>query len=293
MFDTGSQAIDPVYYPNESINSSIVTIFEILTLGVQYGEIRDEPIFRASQWLDKLNTFDNETSPGLLGCIDDISICDVDLKKCWNYLDYLESGAIDPKYGGQVMDRLPRIFDDTGPKPDLARALLYSSMQNSFIGLPMDYHLEGVSHCRDGNLCYDLPRNQWRVEARQMFETSLATMQFNVLDMVRGNIITADPTTHWNVPLNYQGMCRMGKFKSTGWQNVSFWGLFGVLFLAAAISLASVKSEKGELWLVLGAVLLYHAFLWGKDRLKTIWGASIPREIVTNEAPYDRGQELD
>ena len=283
MIDAGSQAIDPLYFPEESINSSYVTIFEIYTVGVEYEEIRDEPIFKALQpvnrpisralQLARSTPFtNNETSPGLLGCVENISICDVDLKRCWNYVD---SEPRDPRYKDRsIWDRMPRPFDDTRPKPDLARALLYSSLKDSFVGFPYEYDLEAISHCRDGVYCHNfvrnkLPRNQWRVEARQIFETSLATMQYNVLDIIRGDI------KFWEVeydivPENYQGMCKMGKFKSTGWRNVSFWGLFGVLFLAAAIGLASVKNEKEELWLILGAVLLYRASLWGKDKLKTI-----------------------
>lgn len=36
------------------------------------------------------------------------------------------------------------------------------------------------------------------------------------------------------------------------------------MFLAAAISLANIKTEKEELWLVLGDVLTYCVFMWGK-----------------------------
>lgn len=246
-------------------------------MGVEYHEIRDDPIFPALQRLNNsLNPlpFNNETLPGLLGCVENISFCDPDLKKCWNYPEPIDSRDEDRS----IWEKVPRVFDDKGPKPDLTRALLYYSMSYSFISSPMEYALEGNSHCIDTSYCGGLPRNQWKVEARQLFETSLATMQFNVLDMIRGKESRLDKDFH-QIPSNYRGICRMGKFKSTGWQNVSVWGLFGLLFLAAAISLASVKSEKEELWLVLGAVLTYRAYLWGKHKLKTIMWASIPQEI--------------
>ncbi len=47
------------------------------------------------------------------------------------------------------------------------------------------------------------------------------------------------------------------KFKSVGWLNVSIGGFLGLLVLAAAITLASVKTRKGESWLNLGAALLF------------------------------------
>lgn len=275
MIHAGSDAIDPLYIPDESINSSYVTIFEIYTVGVEYGEIRDEPIFRALQPVDRQGTqlyTNNETSPGLLGCMENISFCDVDLKKCWNYEDSEPSNHTD-KDESMLYDR-PIRFDHADPNPDLARVLLNGSMRNSFTGRPFSYDLEAISHCRDGIHCHSgkesqLPRDQWKVEARQLFETSLATMQFNVLHIIRGNM-NPEGLMFGNIPENHHGMCKIGKFKSTGWKNVSFWGLFGVLFLAAAIGLASVRNEKEELWLVLGAVLLYRASLWGKDKLKTI-----------------------
>ncbi len=69
----------------------------------------------------------------------------------------------------------------------------------------------------------------------------------------------------------------MGKFKSTGWRNVSFWGLFGLLFFCGAISLASIQTEKEEFWLVIGVVLIYRASLWVIDQLR----ASITGIYVT------------
>lgn len=249
-----------------------MTIFEINSEGVEYREIRDDPVFPALQWL-KWTSFNNETLPGLLGCVENVSFCDPGLKKCWNYPEPIDSRDKDRS----IWENSPRIFNDMGPKPDLARALLYSSFQWSFIGQPIIYGLEANSHCIYTSYCGALPRNQWKVEARQLFETSLATMQFNILDMVRGKDSALDKDS--SIPSNYRGMCRMGKFKSTGWQNVSFWPLLGLFFLCAAISLASVKTEKEELWLVLGAVMTYRAFLWGKHQLKTIPWASIPWEI--------------
>jgi len=60
-----------------------------------------------------------------------------------------------------------------------------------------------------------------------------------------------------DIPQTYRGMCKMVTFKSVGWRNVSVGGFLGLLVLAAAITLAGVKTENGELWLNLGAALLF------------------------------------
>lgn len=116
--------------------------------------------------------------PGLLACIENILICDPDLKKCRNYPETVD---FKDKHES-ILYQWPRISDDKEPKPDLARALLFSSMRYSFIGLMMgNYDLKRNSHCL-GIDCTNLSR----VEARQPFEASLVVMQRNVLDIVRG-----------------------------------------------------------------------------------------------------------
>lgn len=69
-------------------------------------------------------------------------------------------------------------------------------------------------------------------------------------------------------PPNLRGICQMGKFKSVGWRNVSFWGLVGLLSLCGAVSLASVATEDEELWLIVGVRLLTRAIRGGMRWLK-------------------------
>ena len=142
---------------------------------------------------------------------------------------------------------------------DIAFALVAVALSASSSGdaMPLWYNLEIQSHCT-GFRCGPLPREQWKVEARRLFQASLARIQVELVNTVRGavNTVYAAPgySTHeYEISEEYRGMCSMGKFKSVGWRNVSVWGFSGLLFLAASISLASVQTKEEELWL--GVVL--------------------------------------
>ena len=118
----------------------------------------------------------------------------------------------------------------------------------SSTGVELDASRHGSSF-----LLYDLPLDQWTVEVQLWFETSLARIQVEALTFVQG-IYHEDETKYVNIlPPSYQELCSMVKFKTVGWRNVSVWGLFGLLFLSAAISLASIKTAEDHLWLMVGA----------------------------------------
>lgn len=251
-----------------------MTILEIHSYGVMYGKIRDDPVFPAKEWnRERQNFQNNETWPRELGCADTASICDPDMNSCWSFPEFGKFNySLTPI---PIWTRTPKSFGSIGTDAELARALLYTAIFNNFLEPYYDrYSLEAESHCRYSRC--SLPRNQWEVEARQLFETSLAKMQFNVLDIVRGTDNKREED-FYGIPPEFRGMCKMGKFKSIGWQNVSFWGLFGLLFFAGAISLASIQTEKGEFWLVIGVVLIYRALLWVIDQLRAVSRASMLR----------------
>lgn len=90
-------------------------------------------------------------------------------------------------------DLLYRKFDLIGIHAELALVLLYSTIFGIFGGSAVSsYRLEAESHRKD-LVCW-LPRNQWVVEARHLFETTLANMQ-------------------WHCTPKFRGMCKMGKIQ--------------------------------------------------------------------------------
>ena len=250
-----------------------------------YSEFRDDPLFPAMVKQSTERYLNNTTSPGILGCVDNAFIHDPDLNRSWNWPQKRENASPLLLYSN---------FDElngnvTLTHSNLARYLLFMTISRSFGsvmgGGVMD--LEAKSHC-NAMYCKGLPREQWKVEARQCFETSLAQLQYSVLDIVRG---TNDPhfLFTWSAPdnpPNLRDVCHMGKFKSVGWRNVSAWGLIGLLSLSGGISLATVKTENDELWLVVGAQLVNRAFWWGMCLPRKIPWASTSNRIVHFVSPF-------
>ena len=152
---------------------------------------------------------------------------------------------------------------------DMAFALVAVALSASSSGqaIPYWYELEIRSHCQ-GSRCGPLPPEQWKVEARRLFEASLARIQVELVNTVRGTSNT--PVEQFEFPEEYRGMCSMGKFKSVGWRNVSVWGFSGLLFLAASISLASVQTKEEELWLIVALRLVAQATSWSSGKMKRI-----------------------
>lgn len=254
-----------------------MVILEIVTDGMEYSEFRDDPVFPAMHRRGP-DYFNNATIPGLLGCVDNTLICDPDLNQCWNWPE--TSADLNPTLSDPVRDEVDGVLTNA----DLARVLLSSAIFNSFEGMMRTHkdNLEAKSHC-DDIYCLGLPREQWKTEARQMFETSLAQMQHRVLDIVRGvDDGLQNQKLSWSleIPPNLRGICHMGKFKSVGWRNVSVWGLVGLLSLSGAIALASVKTEDDELWLIVGARLLNQALRWGMHLLRAIPWASTSKWML-------------
>ena len=122
----------------------------------------------------------------------------------------------------------------------------------------------------DLNTCHNLPQDQWKVEARKLFEISLAQIQFNVLNIMRGMSPKGsyqDPGEYKEVPPKLRGLCKMGKVQSVGWRNVSVWALFGLFSFAVGVALASVKTEEEEFWLIVGVQLLMRALRWSVSKI--------------------------
>ena len=236
---------------------------------------------------------DNDSSPGILGCVDNTSICDLWSEVCWNilanrpeefrsYLDFYRMQFGSTKLIGPNNGLLPAHYNVLDPlgildKPTAARRteaeLAYVLLANSltystacfkfFVWTTFDLR----EKCGASILCTEIPLDQWKAEARSAFETSLAQIQFNVLDFVRGRKWMED---FGGVPPRYRGLCKMGKFHSVGWRNVSFWGLLGLLSLAGGVSLAGVRTKDEELWLVIGPSFCIHGFRWAWSKTREL-----------------------
>ncbi len=268
--------IDSIVLPKDLINSSYVSLFVFRTQGLTF----DDPIFPAifespaDRFEEPKGFFYNDTFITILGCIDSTVACDSESGRCVTNPAH-PSSDLDRGIAEGAAVRVPAPFalykhlkgDTTAagmqelvdgaeaPDAELAHALLSNALWGS--NLCMMYRVWNrleCSSCYNSVICRGIPPDQWKIEVRQWFETSLAQIQFNVFDTVRGG--NGAGGDYAGIPLKYRGLCKMGKFRSIRWRNVSVWALFLLLFLAGGVSLISVKTEEEELWLIVGARLL-------------------------------------
>jgi hypothetical protein len=75
-----------------------------------------------------------------------------------------------------------------------------------------------------------LPKEQWKVEAQQVFETSIARIQIDARNVARGPQ-TDNTQDSIDIMCPSDGrMCNMYKFNNTGRGNVHVWGYLGGYF---------------------------------------------------------------
>lgn len=298
----------------ESVSSGYIIFFLYFSQGVFYDHYKEDPIFPAtSKAPDYIRNSLNKTiytnlnpRPTIVGCIDNTYIC-TPSEGCWtrpdapvSQLDHLRRTENPPYQPDTTRHSLPAqpITSANVSEPtdaDLAHILLSNALwdtnlcskANVWTRKPKLDSCTGSSFpSADMNfpVCSGLPLDQWKIEVRQRFEASLAQIQFQVLKIVRG-APDGELPYQWNrdydgIPPAYRGLCSMGKFNSVGWRNVSAWGLFALLAFAAGVSLASVRTEEDELWLLIGArrvvavvcctVKKVRKLLWMFPRTRTI-----------------------
>ena len=265
------------------INESRVVLAAIQSYGVSYFDYREDPLFPARSKNIGDTYSNNSTLPSVIGCIDATIIC----RLAAGYCRLLSPEGRDHPYVALTALKwlTSRNKSITIRQADMAHMLLTAAVDDSLFMTAM--YTAGLvisSLCRN-NFCYGLPTDQWKVEVRRWFETSLALIQGNVLDVVRGTgryALNDSKEEYHGIPPEWRGLYQMGKFKSVGWRNVSTWGFLGLLTLAGAITLASVRNgDDGDLCFVIGVNFLFEYVRRGVAALKTAKWAQIGRCILT------------
>jgi hypothetical protein len=190
--------------------NSEITLFFIRTMNIVYYGPNDDPIFPAAV---------NGTTPGapiiwanplqrssVLGCADMSEIRDMETGDIWI-----------PK----AMD-LNRFSSLDKERRNLLTLLMISLWRSSTFhavtsrpGSRFDVQSKLV-----GSLSQNLGHEQWKLEVRKMFETSLARIQGDVLDIVRG-VGKDRPFARNALTEDNLSLCHIVKFQSVGWRNIT------------------------------------------------------------------------
>lgn len=277
--------LNTLYYSEQAREISLISFHKIFSADpVYYADPRDDPIFPAvvnpqpSHF--KQSYFYNYTAPKIIGCVHETQLCDSTDHDCW----YLPPSL--------AKESFPDTAKTSVTKTTMARKLLSTVLSASVVfPYASTNKLDAVKSCRYDQC--EFPTEQWKVEARTWFETSLATIQILFLDILRDqnassslfNQPVVNLVDRHNISGDYQAICKMGKFRSQGWRNVSVWGFLGIHFAGAAIFVASIKTEDERLWLAIGTQHVYQASCWLIGAIHQVFWRSVG---ILRKRPYRR-----
>ena len=201
-------------------------------MGVLYPHQRDDPIFYAKKVIPNSTWyFNNRLHAGVLGCMDRTMYYNPDKPEGIANLAWLDPN--DPsiqEQAVQYMLNLALVRSNTGDSTRLRKAEALDAQAK----VASAYTIE-------------LVREQWKLEARQLFETSLARTQLALRDATRSRADLAIPDEVDVLPERLRKLCGMYKFRSTGWRNVSVSHLVGILVCAALIFICGITNDEGHL----------------------------------------------
>jgi hypothetical protein len=233
-----------------------VTLMFISSHSILYPHFRLDPVFPAQSrakfplgYEGSPKYFHNSTRATVLGCVDQYRICKDTSGPCWTN-ENITSIPQAPK-------NRPSTAEENVVKL-LLMALDFSSACGStqFRGAEALDAQSKISHMQS----QDLASEQWQVEVEKIFQTSLARIQLNAYDIVRGTAAAFDGY-HDTLPAGYRGICSLVAIQTAGWQNLNVIGLVGTIFGVALLWIISRKVETQNRVNTLIIVLLWRNYL--------------------------------
>ncbi|KAL8823585.1 MAG: hypothetical protein Q9191_005724, partial [Dirinaria sp. TL-2023a] len=229
--------------PEFRVPNTTVTLMIISSGMIFHLTERSDPIFPADRRTkepvgDSYRWYNSRHHGSVLMCADGFEICSPDNQTCYNWQTRPLPWSVTDSAPSQ-----PPASDEEEAYALLYHAGLHSNTYHA-IRSRLAYGLDAQRHVNQ-HLSTGLAPEQWKSEARLLFQTSLARMQQDVYDIVRG---TASHTEGFenSMPPRYRGMCKRVKFQSVGWSNLSlFWLL--ILPSGAVLLAGSSRRWKGEL----------------------------------------------
>jgi len=233
-----------------------VTLIFISSHGVLYPQLRLDPIFPAQSraefklgYVGSPKYFNNSTQARVLGCVDQYRICKSTSGPCWtngNITSILEA----------PQNQMPT--EEENVVKLLVLALEFSSACGStqFRGVEALDAQSRIVHMESQNLA----SKQWQVEVDKFFQTSLARIQLNAYDIVRGTAATFDDY-HDILPAKYRGICSLVAIRTVGWTNLNVVGLVGTIFGVTLLWIISRKAKDQKRVETFVVTLLWRNYL--------------------------------
>jgi hypothetical protein len=267
-------------------NGHTVLLF-ITSFNVQHHNRSDDPIFPARKQinsppsgnpdLDDLKNYwtNNETHSSVLGCVEYALLCRNESR----------SSCYDP-------------WTSSPPIPNMSDAeyitfmgLLHSGFWST-IQSRTSKELDATRKIVDVSISMPLDPHQWKVEARRIFEMQMVRARWEVLEVARGTRSSMAGFVNF---LDRKRVCQMIKFQSTGYKNLS---LFGVLLSTILPPLLAVPVRKKRPLILWPLYLLRWALTVRSDDLRTwksllqqsareVWKKGAPTRVKIRSAPRD------
>jgi hypothetical protein len=272
MVDVSPRPDGAVFYPIPELRlqaNDVLTLILIKNTFVTYPNKMDGAVFRADCYEAPAWINSNYTG-GIFACIDKAIICKPQGGIC------SDLWAPDPGYGDTIF----------APEIGLLSTSLASLATKKVLPYRRASALDAQSRMFSVH-SLPLAREQWKVEAEQIFQTSLARIQMTARKIARGTETAnlSGPDLMDEYP-RYRAMCQVFKFRTVGWKNISVAGVSFCVVGGLLIMICSIKSE--EKLLVEGLPSLIYAFGSGffsamrrlYRRMRT-WHAMACRQIRT------------
>ena len=168
--------------------------------------------------------YNSDPRARVLACVDKSEVCSPDGNTCWSM-----TAPVPEKVSSSAAYWLMKwslensnIYESI--KWRLGTALLAQESVSQFVSLP-------------------LPSNQWQLEARQLFATSLARIQYDALGIATGEDRQRPGYVEVTPDEASGSLCGIYKFKSPDYTNINLVAFIGLNLLAIAIIILSLNAS--------------------------------------------------
>jgi hypothetical protein len=239
--EPGSPAAAFVPLPEFTAGPYPVTLMFISSHSILYPHLRLDLVFPAQSrakfpigYTGSSKYFHNSTRATVLGCVDQFLICKDTSGPCWANGNITSIPEAPKNQSSTVEENVIKL---------LLLALDFSSACGStqFRGVEALDAQSKIAHMQS----QELDTNQWQIEIEKFFQVSLARIQLNAYDIVRGTA-AAFNDYHDILPARYRGICNLVAIQTVGWKNLNVMGLVGTIFGVGLLWIISrkVKDKK-------------------------------------------------